>query len=258
MCLRRIASPLLLGLLFFHPQAFGGPTRMATQLPGSDGFVLFAMPTTADPPGTIFRIDQDHKRFIVTDLSGVIPVHRARVEIPEFTNTQQTKVGFLVSILQQFGVLEGPTIETNLGVTRALSVRVDSAVHEFTRDDEVERAIRQRLEKLRRRQGSQYYIVRETINARRAAFTFSRDFVSDVGGSAKIAAAANAKAGVEWKTENGYVLNARFAVPHRVFYKAERLVLPAGGLGGVGDFQRVPVTEPLEWTETTEEAAPSR
>lgn len=224
-----------------------GEPRSRERVQQYDGFVLFPIPTTADPPGTVFRIDQSHTRFVVTDLSNRIPVHRADVAVPDYRNTEVAKANFLLSFLRRMGILSGPSVSVSGSLSSAVSVRIDTAEREFTEDAEVDTAISRGIAGLPIKAGSKYYVIRETISAKRVAYTFEKQFLQDAQTTGKIGQVANAEAMASWNSSHSSELDQRFQVPHRVLYKAEQIVVGTGFGGTVHDYQRIPIAEPVDF-----------
>jgi len=221
----------------------------AIALAQNDGFVPFALPTTADAPGTIFRIDKEGKRFIVGDIT--VHIHLASVAIPEYKKEMKYNIGFVCSILKKIGLIKGPALDASLSGESALAIKVEGAIKEYTTDNEVYKALKDAVSKLTFSEGNKYYIIRETVSAEKVTYTFDNVVVAQGGGSASIAEAAKGKANVAWRSGDGYILDAKFTTPHRILYKAEEIIKPSGGLGGgEGSYQLINVREPLNWIDT--------
>jgi len=215
-----------------------------------EGFVPYPFATTGDAPGTIFRIDAQGRRFIATAPLSSVKVYKDAVESPRYSQKRQFKVSLLISFLQSLGLAGSPRGQLSADLQREMTLEVRNATREYTIDDEVETALRAKLKTLVRKEGSTYYVVRETIASKTVNYGVSSDVVAEVGGEAALSKAAAGKAGLKVASGSGTKLEREFAKPMRVFYKAERVAFATGAFGGrSGQFQRVPVTEMLTWTE---------
>src|SRR5438105_1380430 len=86
-----LASAVILNLV---PVVVGAQTVAPDK-----GFLLEPIPTTADPPGTVFRVDPSGVRFDVADLSRRLPHHVADVALPDFASSRKVKGGFFLRFL---------------------------------------------------------------------------------------------------------------------------------------------------------------
>lgn len=248
--LRRWPAVLLCipGLLIASRRSTEATPRMAQTF--GDGFVPFAMPTTADAPGTIFRLDSANRRFIVADLSAKIRRHEADVVVPHYRSTSQVSAGFLVKMLQKLGMVDKANTDNRLDLTKAVELDVESAKREYTIDAEVEQVIREGLGRMPRTRGNRYFVIRETVSGKHVRFSFGQGIAmgGSVGADARTLGAAQASFSAN--ASGGSVLDATFTTPHRVLYKAEQITVPMMRGSGTRVIL-VPVDMPLEWDDST-------
>lgn len=212
-----------------------------------DDFIMYTIPTTADPPGTIFRINKDKQRFLVADLSKNIKINRSEVSIPEYKRNKEAGFSFLTKVFRKIGVIKDASADIGYTDASSFAMNVDKAILEATSDNILIK-IKKALPK-DRDPNSKYYIIRESISAKAIKYKISNDVVSKVGGSAHIATITKGNANVKWNHDNGYFLEKIYKTPHRILFKAERIDFAIGGLGGSDDIRLTPVNKQLLWHE---------
>lgn len=213
---RNFLASVMLSVVLILATGFAGAQTIAPD----KGFVLVPIPTTADPPGMVFRKDRSVVRFDVADLSGRLPQHIADVALPDFTITRSVKASLFARILGK------RLVDAAAESGGIVSFRVRGATKESTTDAEIDRVLRQAFPTGSLPRLGEYFIIRETISATSVDYELSNELLAALTGSAPLTTAVSGRANLRITSADGRKLQQTFKTPHRIFYKIEKLVPP--------------------------------
>jgi hypothetical protein len=207
------------------------------------GWQFYSRPTTLEPPGTVFRIDGEGRRFIAGELE--VEVTRGREASGRTDETVATTLGIVARFL---GIDAG----ARLGAKRVQQLRFEllEPEQETTTDMAVEDAVDALGERLRYRADNRYFVVRSVRRAAGMTYRLSDEQVDELGGEAKLEHVAEESAEVSFRRRRAYELDQRFPEVMRVMFLADEIKPVSAGLAGdVPELGVMPVTEVLEWED---------
>lgn len=244
----RVSISAAIGLVISLHQA---PVFAAAQTVVPDkGFVLAPIPTTADPPGTVFRIAPSGVRFDVADLSSRLPHHLADVALADFTSSRTVNAGSLLRFLTR------AKVDAGVWAARTITFRVRGTKKESTQDAEIDAVVRQAFPVGTLKRPGEYFIIRETISATSVDYDLSNEMLAALGGEAQLTAALKGNANLKVTASGGRQLHQNFTKPHRIFYKLEELIRPVA-LSDTGVIRRALVSSDISWSLERSEEAPA-
>lgn len=213
-----------------------------------DGWHFFARPTDLEPPGTIFRIDDQKRRFTVDRLaptvdSGPEPGMRS-------VETIDAKVGLVARLLG----LEPLGAEIGGGRSRTVEFELTEPILEATTDVAMDKVLVPYLPGMRFKPGNRYFIVRSVRSASSMTYQISSELLGELGGQAAVNAVVGLKVKASAGRQGVWDLVQEFPKRLAVMFLPEEIAPTGQELGG-GDapqLGRVPVTRPLEWIEGDE------
>src|SRR5262245_116842 len=212
---------------------FGGNKREpATVLEA--GWQLYAKPTTLEPVGTLFRIDEKRRRFLVDQVA--VQTQEGVEAVAEVSERMQTNIGFFARFLgvdSYSGKLSALNAET-------LDFEIVSPVRQFASDAAMDEAMAPVLAAFEYRADNHYYIIRETRSASAMTYRLTQGQIGEIGGEASLAVALGAGANAGTGRRGLNEINQTFPQRMRVMFLAEEITPVLG---------RVPVREPLVWRE---------
>jgi hypothetical protein len=204
------------------------------------GWQFYTRPTSLEPPGSIFRIDSEGRRFAVSEITPTITTGA------EVFGAQSLMVRTTARTLARFvgnedvAGQQGERVET-------LEFQMFDVQKDVTTDLAIEELLDEFRSRVDYRRDNRYFIVRETRSALALRYSLSEQFVNSLQGTAGLARLAKADSGLSYEKRGSYVLNQTLPSRMRVMFLAEELV-PAKGLAtGKPQFETVPVTQPLIW-----------
>ena len=208
------------------------------------GWQFYSRPTNLEPPGTVFRIDHEGRRFIVANLRPTI----ARGGEPGASKVErmETKAGFVARLLglQPLGAHAGG------GTARAFRFQIVDPVRESTSDEEMDKVLGPWLESMAFRKQNRYFVIRESRSASAMTFLLSDEEVGAIGG--KLAIVAAAEGGLTLAARSTETSEITQAFPERlgVMFLAEEIAPVVAALaGGEAALGRVAVSAVLDWVE---------
>jgi hypothetical protein len=222
---------------------FGSDKRKPAQVL-EEGWQLYAKPTTLEPVGTLFRIDDEGRRFMV-DQVPVTTQEGAEVAA-RVQQRVQANIGFFARFLginSYGGKLSAANAET-------LEFEIVNPVRQLAFDAAMDKALQPVLAAFKYRADNRYFVVRETRSATAMTYRLTQAQVGEIGGEAALAIALGA--GVQLGGGKGgiYEINQTFPERMRVMFLAEEIAPVKAGLAGAAPMLgRLPVRKPLVWTD---------
>lgn len=219
-----------------------GPPTLSPLPTGESGLQVFPTARAYDPPGQIFRVDQNGVTYPELDLG--LTTQQLPDEFPTFTVSRTSRASLVLAFLGD--VFDGGAVSS-----RVVSMRmeVSGTSRERLQGVVVDSAVRANLPRLRFDANSRYYVIREAVLADSVTFVINRSAVDSLGGSAKLQQLDSARADLVVRASSADTtrLVKRFSQPLRVFFKAS-LISPTRNLGGgrVDSVSFVEMTTPID------------
>jgi hypothetical protein len=208
------------------------------------GWQLYARPTTLEPVGTLFRIDEKRRRFMVDKVA---------VETQEGTEAAakvQQRLQANIGCFARFLGLDSYSRKLSAQTTEALEFEIVSPFRQFAFDAAMEKAMAPVLARLEYRAGNRYYVVREARSATAMTYRLTQAQLGEIGGAAWLAVALGTGAKVSKGQGGRYEVDQTFSQRVRVMFLAEEILPVKPGLVGRQPvLGRRPVREPLVWSE---------
>jgi hypothetical protein len=209
------------------------------------GWQYYFAPTTLEPPGTVFRIDAERKRYHVTTLP--VPIQFGEEAFGEHTESVVANLGILARFLN----LKGVNVKAATAKTERLVFKMDEPEREVVGDLTLDKALRPFLRDLEYRVDNRYFVIRESRRAIGVTHRLTRSQVDDLGGEASLAEVL-ALEGTLFKSERSgeFLLEQKFDKPMRIMFLPEEIKPVSAGLAGERpELGRVPVNETLVWED---------
>lgn len=208
------------------------------------GWQFYSRPTNLEPPGTVFRIDNEGRRFIVERLKPTIE----RGPEPGAAKVQsiETKIGVLARLLG----LKSAGADIHAGSAKTLQFEIAGPVRESTSDVEIDRVLKPFLGTMEFRANNRYYVVRETRSATAMKFILSDEQLGQIGGKAAIAVIG--EMGLTLSARSVGISELTHAFPERLgvmFLPDEIAPVRAGLAAGETELGRIPLGSVLDWVE---------
>ena len=199
-------------IIVFNRSSFMGKGEKRPADVLDPGWQFYSNPTTLDAPGTVFRIDNNGRRYKVGKLD--IKTTRGKEAAGRSVKSGQASVGILASLfgLDKIGIgVKGNKVER-------LEFEITNQVKEETTDMAIDEVIDPFLEQLDYRADNRYFIIREARIASAMKYFLSEQLVNDISGGAP--AIENIKVEGEFiRSKKGdYELNQTFDEPMRVMF----------------------------------------
>jgi len=208
------------------------------------GWQLYARPTTLEPVGTLFRVDEKRRRFVIGEVA--VETREGTEAAARVQQRLQANIGFFARFLgldRCSGKLSAPNAE-------ALEFEIVSPFREFAFDAAMEKAMAPVLARLHYRAGNRYYVIRETRSATAMTYRLTQAQLREIGGEASLAVALGAGAKVGAGQGGRHEIKQTFPQRVRVMFLAEEIApLKPGLAGGQPALGRRPVREPLVWSD---------
>ena len=230
---------MILNLSFFRRKNQGS----ISSNPLPPGWQFYSKPTTLEPPGTVFRIDRDKKRYIVDYLK----VKPQKGE--EAFGRVQTSIQAKTSILASFLGLTNLSLSARAEKNEEMMLEMQNLVREVLTDKVIGPILKSFLETLDYRVKNSYYVIREATTVDEIDFQLNNDQVISLGGEASLNKAISVKGKIySSKKEGTYILQQKFEKPMGIMFLPEEIKPISAGLGGKGpELGLVPVKGVLEW-----------
>ncbi|KPJ57905.1 MAG: hypothetical protein AMS16_00435 [Planctomycetes bacterium DG_58] len=218
----------------------GGASRILER-----GWQFYFAPTTLEPPGTLFRIDADHRRYIVETL--LVEAQVGEEAFGEYTESVTAGLG----ILARFLGLKGINVNASTAKTEQLVFKLDKPEREVVNDLDLDKVLRPFLKDLDYRVDNRYFVIRECRKATGITHHLTQSQVDDLGGEATLADRL-ALEGTLFKSERRgeFLLEKNFDQPMRVMFLPEEIKPVGASLARARpELGLVPVSETLIWEE---------
>jgi len=205
------------------------------------GWQLYDNPTTLEPPGTVFRIDSDGRKFQVEGL--IVPVTTGAEVMGKTLNKIETKGNFLARFL-------GIASEGGGGISKKeiLEFEMKDTERSITTDVEVDKVLEEFKAVEDPKPKNRYFLIREARSATEVHYKLAKEVIGDLGGSAKLMNLTSARASFEYDSKKEFNLSQKFPVRMGVMYLAEEIKEFGKSLGTEGpELGLIPVKEVLEW-----------
>ncbi|MCF7974175.1 MAG: hypothetical protein K9N55_10195 [Phycisphaerae bacterium] len=208
------------------------------------GWQFYPKPTTLDPPGTVFRIDDKGRRYIVDYLE--VKTTKGKEASGKIVRSSQASVGLLASL---FGV-DKVGIGVKAKKIERLVFEIIDSVKEETTDVSIGEVLDPFRAKLDYRADNRYFIIRDTRMASAMKYILSEQLVNDISGGAAALEDFSVEGEFKRLKEGEYELIQEFDGPMRIMFLPEEIA-PAGVVLGGGEppLGYFKVTETLIWEE---------
>jgi hypothetical protein len=209
-----------------------------------EGWQLYAKPTTLEPVGTIFRIDDARRRFMVDQVA--VDTQAGAEAAAKVQERVHADIGFFARFLGidsykgQVGARDAETLE----------FEIVNAERQFASDVAMDKALTPVLASLKYRVDNRYYVIRDTRSATAMTYRLTQSQLGEIGGEVSLAVAIGAGVKVGAGQSGLYEIDQVFPARMRVMFLAEEIApVKAGLAGGAPVLGRLPVRHPLTWTE---------
>ena len=209
-----------------------------------EGWLLYAKPTTLEPVGTLFRIDDAKRRFIVDQVA--VDTQTGAEAAAKVQQRVQADIGFFARFLG----IDSYRGELGARDAEALEFEILNPERQFASDAAMDRVLASALAALKYRADNRYYIIRETRSATAMTYRLTQAQLGEIGGEASLALAIGLGANAAAGEGSLYEINQVFPARMRVMFLAEEIAPVRAGLAaGAPLLGRRPVRQPLIWTE---------
>ena len=208
------------------------------------GWQFYTRATTLEPPGTVFRIDGDRRRYQVGALD-VASQHGDEVGLT-INKRVETTLEFLVRLLG----LEQLSAKANLKSVERYSFAMHEAQRAFLTDMAVDKPLRAFLDQLDFRADNRYFLIREAVSATSMTLSLTKDQAAMIGAQASVAPQVNAGAATGVGRDQLIEMPNAFPQRMRVTYLPEEIRPTRSQLGsGTPQLGLSPVSDFLMWEE---------
>lgn len=208
-----------------------------------EGWQFYHRPTTLEPVGTVFRIDTNHRRYIVDHLN--IKSTRGAEAAGHLEDRIEIGAGVLARLL---GI--GPQADANVKFAETIVFELSQPERELTTDPALDSVLEPFLASLEYRADNHYYVIRESLWATAMVYQLSKERVMALGGEAALNQALTIGAKLERVSESLFKIEGDFTEPMLVMFLPEEIKRISFGLGGDEiRLGHVPVKEPLVWED---------
>jgi hypothetical protein len=206
------------------------------------GWQFYTRPTSLEPPGTVFRIDKEGRRFAVAE----IPT--ASATGAEAFGTTSVAIRTNARMLARFigghtdlaAGQKGDRLET-------LEFEMFDVQKEVTTDIAILELLMEFRSRVDYQPGNRYFIIRESRSALELRYSLSEQLVNALDGSAGLSQLVKGDSGLSYEKRESYVLKQRLPTRMRVMFLAEEIIPTTALIGDKPQFETTPVTEPLVW-----------
>ena len=225
---------------FFKKKRKPSPNRIL-----QEGWQFYHRPTTLEPVGTVFRIDDEHRRYIVDELT--IETSRGKEAGGHLEDQTEVGAGMLARLL---GI--GPEVDSHAKTTEKVVFELRQAEREISTDMAVATALDPFLEKLKYRVDNRYFLIRECRWARAMTYRLSKQRVAEFGGETTLHESLTIGANLKSGNSRAYEIDCAFDQEMRVMFLPEEIKPVSAGLGlAQPELGLTPVVTPLVWEGET-------
>ena len=206
------------------------------------GWQFYTRPTSLDPPGTVFRIDKEGRRFAVTEIPTAITTGT------EAFGAQSAAIRTNARMLAQFIGGRGDAVAGQQGERlETLEFEMFDVQKEVTTDLAILELLMEFRSSVDYRSDNRYYLIRESRSATALRYSLSKEIVNSLQGTAGLERLVKADSRLSYEERRSYVLDQKLPIRMRVMFLAEEVIPIAGVIGDKPQFETTPVTEPLVW-----------
>ncbi len=219
-------------------------TQPATLL--EPGWQFYPKPTTLEPPGTVFRIDGNGRRFLV-DVLDVSPMVGTE-EVGRTERVVEVNANLLARILGGNSRNQAGMLGTNIG---KLQFEMIGTQREAITDQAIDNVLRDFPKKVKYRKDNRYYVIRESRSATEVCYVLSEELVDTLGGEGTLGDTFVAEGYLSARKGKGYSLKKVFQERTRIMFLPEEIAVIGASLSdGTPEFGTEPVGEMLAWTDS--------
>lgn len=192
-------------------------------IPPIGDFKAFPSARDFDPPGQVYRIDNEGVTWPVVTLEV-----KPELGTEENYKIEKETTWNIGGVLKTIGVAEAELpAEVKAHASRTLTATLEpaSGLRERIQDGSANALLSEFFKSHTFREDNQYFLIRETISLNSIKFSTTKTWVADAGVNAKIREILDANANTDWKNEYTVSLEKSFSKPLRVWYKAEKIKL---------------------------------
>ena len=204
---------------------------------------FYTNPTTLEPPGTIFRINSEHKRFIV----GFLKIKAIKGEVTTEKLAQSSTAN--MNIAARFLGIDKIGADIKADKTMAMTLDMKGTKQEITTDVVVIPALNEFIEELADKHilyqsSERFFIIRECVSAMEINYLLKQDQMNAIGGKATIDKVAAVKGNIfasDWHGE--CKIKQRFKKRMRVTFLTEEIKIsgmPGGSTLKAKGLEKVP------------------
>jgi hypothetical protein len=209
-----------------------------------EGWQFYSKATTLEPPGTVFRIDANGRRYIV----GKVDVASEKGE--ETVASLEKRVSTTLGMFIRFLGLDKLGIGGKLDRVQQFAFELKDSEREITTDLALDDALLAFLEKLDYRADNRYFVIREALSATSMLYALTKDQLVELGGEAAVQAAIGAGANAASKVGERISFPKTFPQRMRVTFLPEEITTTKSSLSGAKpELGRKRVTAPLTWVD---------
>lgn len=196
-----------------------------------EGWKPFSTARTGDGPGRIFRVDMQGAVFQVTSLS--IKPRSDEQQTYAVTDTAELSLGEVLEAIDIPSVDLPISIKAKREEKTVIKTDSLSGTREYLEDRDVtEQVLSEAFANIKIREDNKYYLIRETLSSNNLKFQVTKSWLTDLGVDVDFESIVKSKTYAVSKSGNDISVDAKFEKPHRVWYKAERLIVtPSLGAG---------------------------
>jgi hypothetical protein len=222
---------------------FGSDSKKPAQLL-DEGWQLYAKPTTLEPVGTLFRIDEQGRRFLVDEIA------MQTREGAEAAARVQQRVQASVGMFARFLGLDSYSGKLGAQDAETLEFEIVNPVRQVVNDVALDKALAPVIASLNYRADNRYYVIRDTRSATAMTYRLTTQQLGSIGGEASLAMALGAGAQIGVGHGGLYEINQTFPERMRVMFLAEEIAPVKAGLGGAKpELGHMPVRTMLVWND---------
>jgi hypothetical protein len=191
-----------------------------------EGVQCLLAPSTAYKPGTVFRIDQQHVSYLVDQpFADKIQPRQEEATLGSLSGRADVNLNVLAWLLQVPRL-----VHTNVSssATRPIDVRFEDVTWESTDDEQIGGVIHWFAGYQHKREGSEYFVVREAWKVGAMRMKLPVNLASDLSAGGSVAQLLKTNYELKYEPAAQYSLSESFPEPLRVCIKPERLVGDGG------------------------------
>lgn len=225
---------------------FGKKKKPDGMLP--EGWQFYSRPSNLEPPGTVFRIDGERRRFIVARLDPQID-SGAEPGVSK-TESVETRIGVFAGLIG----LQAWNASIGESKARVLQYEITEPVRASTTDAAIDLVLQPFISATNFRPENRYYVIREVRSASAMKYILSNEILGELGGKANVTAVVGAGVNFTQKDANVHELTQQFPERLGVMYLAEEIAPDRAGLAASATtYGRVRVRTALDYAQTIDE-----